>query len=160
MSRVSKVLEVNEEEIEELKGLANGLDPVMSLRAKIILEGLDGTTNKEVAQKLGIDQRSVALWKEKYRTQKIDGLKKTFGGGVKKPDEEIVEAVKRIREVIEKTDDWTILSLSNDLGISLHIVKTALDKLGGVKDLLVCPKNCSRKYLFIAHFCSSNVCFF
>ena len=47
MSRVSLPIKVSDEELKELKRLANGKNPVMSLRAKIILNGLDGTMNKE-----------------------------------------------------------------------------------------------------------------
>ena len=52
MSRVSLPIKVSDEELKELKRLANGKNPVMSLRAKIILNGLDGTMNKDVAAKI------------------------------------------------------------------------------------------------------------
>ena len=97
MSRVSLPVEVSDEELKELKMLAGGNDPVMSLRAKIILNGLDGTMNKDVAAKLGIEKRMVSRWKESFRKYRIQGLRKTSGGGIRKSDEEMAEAAERLK---------------------------------------------------------------
>ena len=130
MSRVSLPIKVSDEELKELKRLANGKNPVMSLRAKIILNGLDGTMNKDVAAQLGIEKRSVSHWKESFRKYRIEGLRKTYGGGVKKSDDEIAEAVAKVKNAVSADDKWTIESLAASLGMSGYLVKKALNQLG------------------------------
>ena len=130
MSRVSLPVEVSDEELKELKMLAGGNDPVMSLRAKIILNGLDGTMNKDVAAKLGIEKRMVSRWKESFRKYRIQGLRKTYGGGIRKSDEEMAEAAAKVKDAVSAADKWTIESLAASLDMSGYLVKKALHKLG------------------------------
>ena len=91
MSRVNLPIQVGDEELKELKRLANGKNPVMSLKARIILNGLDDTMNKDEAVQLGIEKRSVSHWKESFRKHRIKGLRNSSGGGGKKADDEIAE---------------------------------------------------------------------
>ena len=57
------MITVNESDKIALEKLALGLDPNLALRANIILEP-DHPAASEVAKNLGIDQRSVSLWKK------------------------------------------------------------------------------------------------
>lgn len=91
MSRVNLPIQVGDEELKELKRLANGKNPVMSLKARIILNGLDDTMNKDEAVQLGIEKQSVSHWKESFRKHRIEGLRNSYGGGGQKADDEIAE---------------------------------------------------------------------
>ncbi len=130
MSRVSLPIEVSEEELKELKRLANGKNPTMSMRAKIILNGLDGTTNKDVAAQLGVETRTVYHWKESFRKSRLDGLKKTYGGGITISEESIADAVAKVKDAVSANDSWTIESLATSLKLSGYLVKKALSQLG------------------------------
>lgn len=63
-----KALQLDPEHKEQLKKLANsGMTPVIiAQRAKILLFKSQGLSNDDVAEKLGINKRTVLLWTNKY----------------------------------------------------------------------------------------------
>lgn len=78
MSRVSKPITATDDDIIILKKLSYGADATLALRARIILNCLEMTRNKDVALALSIDERSVALWKERFRKMGFLGYPETM----------------------------------------------------------------------------------
>ena len=130
MARVSQAITASETDIKTLRRLAYGADSVLSLRARIILKCLEGGNNKDVAAELSVDQRSVALWKERFRQDGIEGLSRKHGGGRASAihDTELLD--KKIFALVSKTDNWTINSISVQLGVTEHAVKSSLSRQG------------------------------
>ena len=129
MSRISKQITATEDDIIILKKLAGGADKTLSLRANIILKCLEMSRNKDVAKALSIDERSVALWKERFRNDGVSGLSRVHGGG-KAINIDLATIDAAIKSETDNSDIWTISALSKDLGISEYMVKESLSRQG------------------------------
>ena len=129
MARVSKPITATENDVILLKKLSLGADATLALRANIILKCIELPRNKDVANALSIDERSVALWKERYRQDGISGLSRIHGGG-KTTSIDLTVLDHDIKTKTSESNDWTINSLANDLGVSEYVVKSSLSRQG------------------------------
>lgn len=129
MGRVSKPITANEDDVIILKKLSCGADSTLALRANIILKCLESPRNKDVAAALSIDERSVALWKERFRKNGILGLSRVHRGG-KTLDIDLNVLDAAIKHKTDELDNWTIKSLADELGVSEHVVKVSLTRQG------------------------------
>ena len=112
MSRVSKPITATDDDIIILKKLSYGADATLALRARIILNCLEMTRNKDVALALSIDERSVALWKERFRKNGVSGLSRSHGGG-KPVDIDLAALDAAVKAKTGDPSGWTInLSIS------------------------------------------------
>ncbi len=128
MARHSNVITVNESDKIVLEKLALGLDLNLALRANIILESIDHPAASEVAKILGIDQRSVSLWKKKYQKNGVNGLVKTHGGG---PQGKHVDSLdKRLLERVQQPEPWTVSSLAREFETTDYLIRTTLKRMG------------------------------
>ena len=92
------------------------------LRSKIILSAADGETNKQIATKLQVRQKTVALWRNRFITYGIDGIRKDAPRPGRKP--RINQ--NRVDEIIDKTlhikpkgaTHWSNRSLAKEVGVS------------------------------------------
>ena len=129
MSRVSKPITATDDDIIILKKLSHGADAVLSLRARIILNCLEMTRNKDVAHALSIDERSVALWKERFRKNGVSGLSRNHGGG-KRVDIDLATLDAAVKVKTGGSGGWTISSPAEELCVSEHMIKASLTRQG------------------------------
>lgn len=124
MPRPSQYITVSEDDIISLQNLTTGLDKNLSLRAHIILESIHNSSAKAVAQTLGIDQRSVALWKKRYLESGVPGLKKTYGGGPQSPAE--APSLSKLLDRINTQESWTVSSLAKEFNTTNYMISKVL----------------------------------
>lgn len=76
IGRPTKPLNLTAEEKEKLTMLARRRKSAqaIAMRARIVLGCGDGTSNGEVAQRLGITAATVCKWRERFRAQRLEGL--------------------------------------------------------------------------------------
>lgn len=129
MSRVSKPITATDDDIIILKKLSYGADATLALRARIILNCLEMTRNKDVALALSIDERSVALWKERFRKNGVSGLSRNHGGG-KPVDIDLAALDAAVKAKTGDPSGWTINSLAKELCVSEHMIKASLTRQG------------------------------
>jgi transposase len=92
------------------------------LRSKIILSAADGETNKQIATKLQVRQKTVALWRNRFITYGIDGIRKD----APRPGRKTRINQNRVDEIIDKTlhikpkgaTHWSNRSLAKEVGVS------------------------------------------
>ncbi len=128
MARRSNVITVSEEDKIILKKLTLGLDANLALRASIILESIEHPKSSEAARILGIDQRSVSLWKKNYQANGIKGLVKTHGGGHQVKQIESLDV--RLQERVQQAEPWTVASLAEEFETTEYMIRKTLNGLG------------------------------
>ncbi len=76
IGRPTKPLDLTPDEIEKLTTLARRrkTSQSMAIRARIVLGCGAGSSNGEVAQRLGITAATVCKWRERFRQQRLEGL--------------------------------------------------------------------------------------
>lgn len=76
IGRPTKPLDLTPEEIEKLTTLARRrkTSQAMATRARIVLGCGKGSSNGEVARRLGITAATVSKWRERFRQQRLEGL--------------------------------------------------------------------------------------
>jgi len=92
------------------------------LRSKIILHAADGETNKQIAAKLQLRQKTVALWRNRYITYGIDGICKD----APRPGRKQKISQSKVDEIIDKTlhtkpkgaTHWSDRSMAKEAGVS------------------------------------------
>ena len=133
MSRVAKPLNCKKDEIIELTEIANS--PVYSedikRRAKIVLLANDGIQNKAIAEQLGSNENTVAMWRNRFLENRIPGLRDLERPGRRgshgtNKRQEVVNAVPKNKEITVKelaensgTSEATARRALNDAGITL-----------------------------------------
>lgn len=128
MARHSNVIIVNEQDEITLRKLASGLDRNLAFRANIILVSIEHPKASEAAKILGIDQRSVSLWKKNYQASGINGLVKTHGGG---PQGKQVDSLDmRLQERVQQSKTWTVASLAEEFETTEYMIRKTLQSLG------------------------------
>lgn len=108
-----------------LKLVRSGMTPIIIVqRAKILLEKENGLTNEQVAEKLGINRRTVMLWVNKYiKRREIETIEDVLN---------VAEGRGRKEEIMGEAKTW-LLSIAcvkpKDLGLAAETwTTTALTK--------------------------------
>jgi transposase len=91
-------------------------------RCRIILEIAKGSGDEEIAQELGINFKTVALWRSRFRREGVDCLWEVSPGRGRKP----IYDVTKIAEIIETTlqtrpfgaTHWSCRSMAKEQGVS------------------------------------------
>jgi len=119
---------LTEAERETLQGWARSRTAParLVLRAKIILLGGDGTENKTIAQKLGMDRSVVARWRNRFAEQRLNGIAHERGRRGRKPYK-LRRWARRIIDVTLHTEPqnathWSTRTLAHHLGIDKSMV--------------------------------------
>ncbi len=97
----------------------------LALRARIILNCLDGRSNREVAQRLGVTTQTVGKWRRRFVTARLRGLlDQPRSGAPRSISDAIVESVL-VKTLYEQPPDgarWSSRRLAAALGISQRAV--------------------------------------
>lgn len=136
MPRKALSVSSTEQELRELERLSNSRTDEVRLveRAKIIIRCLSGKRNDEIANELNMRPGTVAVWRKRFATEGLKGLRDRQRSG-KPPLNAIPELRNRLLEQIEQPPPdgqaiWDGGSLAKALGISADRVWRLLRKEG------------------------------
>ena len=121
--RPRKPLNLTPEEREMLERVARQRKAEVAevLRARIVLSAAAGATNAEVARELGVSRPTVGIWRERFRTRRLEGLGDLPRAGAPRTIQD--EAVARI---VQKTlhskprgsTHWSTRQMAKEAGVS------------------------------------------
>ena len=96
-----------------------------AMRAEIVLLAAEGLTNLAIAGRLGITRVTVATWRKRFATQRLDGLidEPRPGAPRKIGDEKIAEVVTTTLETMPAAaTHWSTRSMAKASGLSVSTV--------------------------------------
>lgn len=121
--RPKKPLTVKPEDQQKLELLARRPKTAqrVALRSKIVLRAAEGLPNQEIAKRLGVTGATVGKWRERYRSQGMEGLSDEPRPGAprKITDAKVEEAVTQTLESLPTAaTHWSTRSLAEKVGLS------------------------------------------
>jgi len=101
---------------------AFGTPQQVALRSKIVLGAAEGQSDQSIAQALGVNRKTVILWRERFAQAGLDSLWEVAPGRGRKPR----YAAKKIQRIIDATlqtkpegmTHWSCRSLAASQGVS------------------------------------------
>jgi len=93
----------------------------VALRSQIVLRAAEGHSNQDIARRLGISGATVGKWRERFRSEGMEGLSDEPRPGAprKITDVQVEEAVTRTLESLpEAATHWSTRSLAQEVGLS------------------------------------------
>ncbi len=104
----------------------------LATRARIVLGSAEGDSIRELAQRLGVTQRTVCLWRNRYRQQGIAGLKTKARSGRRRrisaaQERAVVAATMRPPKT---ATHWSARRLAKEVGLSAATVHRIWQKYG------------------------------
>jgi transposase len=126
--RVAPTVELSEEQREILMRWSRGRSTPHRLmqRARIVLLAAEGRQNKEIAETLGVMERTVGRWRTRFVKHGLAGIDKDLPRGGRKPttrlerEQEIVH--KTTQERPENATHWSSRTLAAERGVSPSMV--------------------------------------
>lgn len=123
MGRPLKSLTLTPDEQEKLELLERRPKTAQqtALRARIVLAAARGLSNKAVAEEVGVHERTVMKWRERFRVHRLEGLvdEQRPGAPRKVSDAQVEDAITRTLETKPKGEThWSTRSLASELGLS------------------------------------------
>jgi transposase len=98
----------------------------LALRAKIVLLCAEGLTNQAVAGEVGACAHTVGKWRERFATDRLDGLRDEPRSGAPRTvtDEQVAELLVRTLEALpEQATHWSTRSMAAACGLSAATVQ-------------------------------------
>lgn len=91
-------------------------------RCRIVLAAADGQTDKEIAEDLEINFKTVALWRARFRTEGVDCLWEVAPGRGRKPTYDSAKVSAVIKSTLQSrpagATHWSCRSMAKEQGIS------------------------------------------
>lgn len=131
MSRKAAFIEVTAEEETILQSrVAMRHAPISAVqRARIVLAARDGQTNEAIAGSVGLDRRSVALWRRRFANERLAGLEDRPRAG-RPTTYSDADRVRVIDTACTKTPEaethWSVRSLAQATGVGRATVHRLL----------------------------------
>ncbi len=98
-------------------------------RARIVLAARDGETNEAIATRVGLDRRSVALWRRRFENERLTGLEDRPRAG-RPTTYSDADRVRVIDTACTKTPEaethWSVRSLAQATGVGRATVHRLL----------------------------------
>lgn len=115
------------EEHDELRRLARRgrSAPALAVRARIVLYGRGGYSNREIARRLGLTTQTVGKWRSRFESRRLHGLNdEPRCGAPRSISDAMVEAViaKTLHERPPGVTRWSSRRLAAAFGISQKAV--------------------------------------
>jgi transposase len=119
---------LSDDERSELKALASRRKTAqaLALRARIVLACAEGSQNKEVAAKLGVDQATVSKWRRRFGGRRVDGLRdEPRSGAPRTIDDARIEAVivRTLESIPKDATHWSSRGMAKESGVSVSSVQ-------------------------------------
>lgn len=105
----------------------------LALRARIVLACAEDATNQAVAKRLGIAGATVGKWRERFRTQRIAGLRDELRSGAPRTitDAKIEEVLRRTLESLPaNASQWSTRLMAEATGLSQTAIVRAWHAFG------------------------------
>ena len=122
--RVSQPIRLEPPERLELEKwiAAHGTPQQVTQRCQVILAAAQGRQDKEIAEDLEINFKTVALWRGRFRKEGNDCLWEVASGRGRRPS----ISIKKVEQIIQKTlqsrpagaTHWSCRSMAKELGVS------------------------------------------
>ena len=126
--RVAVPITLTEDERRTLQKFARGRSTParLVLRAKIVLHAASGMLNKEIAETLEVQERTVGLWRRRFAEKRIAGIEKDASrrGRPPKTDAETVAEIVRMttQEDPPNATHWSTRDMAKAAGVSAATV--------------------------------------
>src|ERR1700761_4538203 len=125
--RPTKPLQISEEDRSKLGLIARRPKSAqaMAMRARIVLSCEQGMSNSEVARKLHITGATVCKWRERFRTDRLEGLLDEPRPGAPRSitDAQIEEVVTKTLEAMPAhSTHWSTRLMAEETGLSQNAV--------------------------------------
>lgn len=123
MGRPKQSIVLTPEDLLQLTSLAcsRSLPHALITRAQLVLMAAEGLSNKAIADKLGLSQQSVCLWRRRYLQDGIQGLHDELKAGRPRSisDEKVALLVRKTLQTVPKDGThWTIRSIARETRLS------------------------------------------
>jgi transposase len=122
--RVAPVVELSDAERDQLTRWSHGRSTPqrLVLRSKIALLAAVGWENRRIADELRTNQHTVSLWRNRFASQRCDGIRRDAPRAGRKPR----LSKKKIEEIIQTTlqtkprgaTHWSTRTLAREVGVS------------------------------------------
>jgi len=140
--RVACSIELGERDRETLEKWSRRRSTAVRLveRSKIILLAANGMQNRQIAEQVGVDPRTVALWRCRFARSGIAGIEKDAPRGGRKPKkrQDVVRRIvkKTTQEKPKNATHWSTRTLACELGVNPTLVHRVW-RANGLKPHLV-----------------------
>ena len=126
---------ISDDEKKQLKSLVSSrsLPHGIVRRARIILMSSQGISNKQIAERVGLSQPSVAKWRKRFLDGGLQGLHDELRSGKPRSisDEKIATLVKKTLKTKPKgSTHWSIRSMAKETNISRSTVQRVWKAFG------------------------------
>lgn len=127
--RVAKQVTLTVEERTTLLKWSRGRSTPARLvqRAKIVLAAADGKRNDEIAAALGCTRHTVGTWRNRFASDRLEGIRKDAPRGGRKPTRRAAVAAEIIRKTTQEkpanATHWSTRSLAKAMNISDSMVR-------------------------------------
>ena len=127
--RIAVPITLTDDERTQLRKFARGRSTParLVLRAKIVLRAARGMLNKDIAEELDVQQRTVGLWRRRFAEKRIAGIEKDAPGRGRPPtmDAETVAEIVRIttQEDPPNATQWSTREMARAVGVSAATVR-------------------------------------
>ena len=127
MPMTLKPIHLSDPQREELRSWVrrHGISQAIALRASIVLLAAGGSSNEQIAAKLGIHRATVGKWRERFRARGLDGLadgQRT--GAPRRIGDDVVEAAiaRTLSAPPKGSAQWSTRALAAATGLSQSTV--------------------------------------
>lgn len=126
--RVACQIELSPSEREILNKWSRGRSTQARLqqRGQIVLLAAGGLSNKQIAERLALDERTVGLWRRRYLEKGVEGIVRDAPRGGRRPKERrnLIQVIidKTTQEKPRSAIHWSTRTLAKELGINHTLV--------------------------------------
>jgi transposase len=127
--RVAPVIVLADEERKVLTKWSRGRSTPARLvsRAKIVLLAADGMLSRDISTQLGIPQKTISKWRNRFAVDRLAGIQKDAPRGGRRPlvrsEKEAAIIAKTTQETPPQATQWSVRSMAKALGVSKSTVQ-------------------------------------
>ena len=127
--RVAVPITLTKDEHRELQKFARGRSTPtrLVLRAKIVLRAAAGKRNDVIAEELGVQQKTVGLWRKRFAEKRIAGIEKDASGRGRPATTDAAKVAEIIRITTQEdrpnATHWSTRDMAKVVGVSAATVR-------------------------------------